>query len=342
MKAFIREIEYHLPTRVLTNDQLAAEFPEWTVDKIEEKTGFAKRHIADEGECASDLGVAAAEKILDRLPGSRREIDYLLFCTQSPDYFLPTTACIIQERLGLPETCGALDYNLGCSGYVFGLGLAKGLIETGQARNVLLITGETYTKYIHPGDRSVRTLFGDAGAATLIQASENGDGVVDGIGPFEYGTDGSGAKNLIVPNGGLRSPRKCLPDEEHMDEYGNVRSGDHLYMNGSEILGFTLKTIPDVVIRLLSKAGKSIDDVDLFVFHQANKFMLEHLRRKIGIPEKKFFLAYKMFGNTVSCSIPIALRNALDNGRVKVGDVVMLVGFGVGYSWGATLITLDK
>ncbi len=335
MQAFISAIEYDLPEGLLTNDMLAAEFPGWSVEKIEEKIGVGIRRIAAKDECASDMGVRAAEKLFASGACSCENIDYLLFCTQSPDYFLPTTACLMQDRLGLPKSCGALDFNLGCSGYIYGLGLAKGLIETGQANNVLLITAETYSKHIHPGDKSVRTLFGDAAAVTLIQGMSEAE---QKMGPFVYGTDGSGGKNLIVPTGGFRTPRTVESAQVVEDEQGNFRSQDNLFMNGSEIFTFTLRTIPKSVKELLTLSGKSLDDIDLFVFHQANKFMLEHLRKKLNVPEEKFFMSFQNYGNTVSSTIPIALSDAQREGKLKPGALVMLVGFGVGFSWGATLL----
>lgn len=335
MKAYIRAIEYALPKNILSNKDIAKEFPDWTVDKISEKTGIECRHIAAEGECASDLGVMAARNLFSTGICTPDQIDFLLYCTQSPDYFLPTTACIMQERLMISKSAGALDFNLGCSGYVYGLGLAKGLIETGQASNVLLITAETYSKFINPGDRSVRTLFGDASAATLIQGASLKREM---IGPFVYGTDGSGAKNLIVPAGGIRKPKNSLTSLIKKDDHGNMRSDDNIYMNGSEIFAFTLRTIPEAVNSLLEKSSMSIDKIDLFVFHQANKFMLDHLRKKMKIPHDKFVMAYECFGNTVSSTIPIALSEAKKAGLLKSGMQIMLVGFGVGYSWGANLV----
>ena len=332
----VKAIEYVLPEQVLTNAQLVEEFPEWSVDKIYEKTGIAKRYIAEEGQCASDLGVGAAEQLFNSGVCCPEDINYLLFCTQSPDYFLPTTACGLQDRLGLPVTAGALDFNLGCSGFVYGLGLAKGLIETGQAQSVLLVTAETYSKYIHPADKSVITLFGDAATATLVQGEEL---VSESIGPFVYGTDGSGGENLIVPVGGMRQPKSDQTDCVEVDKNGNQRSSENLYMNGAEIFTFTLRTVPDSVSLLLEKSGLEQDDVDLFVFHQANKFMLNALRKKMRIPEEKFYLAYEKYGNTVSSTIPIALKEALVARRIKPGMKIMLVGFGVGYSWGATMVT---
>ena len=335
MKATVAAIEYHFPEHCLTNQQLAAEFPGWSVEKIEEKTGIAERWIAAEGECSSDLGAAAARKLFASGVCRPADIDYILFCTQSPDHFLPTTACLMQQRLGIPTSAGALDFNLGCSGYVYGLGLAKALVETGQATNVLLVTAETYSKFIHPKDKSVRTLFGDAGAATLVRGAA---GDAELIGPFVYGTDGGGAKNLIVPTGGMRQRVAPQGQEATTDADGNLRSEENLYMNGPEIFAFTLRAVPKVVHDLLTRTGKDLGDIDLYVFHQANQYMLEHLRKKLKIPAERFFVGMRHCGNTVSCTIPIALKQAAAEGRLLPGHLVMLVGFGVGYSWGATLI----
>lgn len=337
IRASIRAIEYHLPAGRLTNADLAEQFPEWSVDKIEEKTGIVERRIAAAGECSSDLAVAAARKLFASDAWQAEDIDYLLLCTQSADYFLPTTACLVQDCLGLRKNCGALDFNLGCSGFVYGLGLAKGLIETGQARTVLLIMAETYSKFIHPRDKTVRTLFGDAASATLIQRTETA-GADEMIGPFVYGTDGSGARNLMVATGGMRQRAPLGSAGEEVDEDGNIRAPDYLFMNGPEIFSFTLRAVPQSVNALLDRSGKRLDEIDLFVFHQANQYMLEHLRKKLKIPPERFCIAMRNCGNTVSSTIPIALREALDEGRLLPGHLVMLVGFGVGYSWGAAFI----
>jgi 3-oxoacyl-[acyl-carrier-protein] synthase III len=333
MFAAVTAIDYHLPETVLTNDDLARAFPGWTPEKIAAKTGIFERRIAAPEECASDLAAAAACKLFARGACRREDIDFLLLCTQSPDYFLPTTACILQERLGLPRSAGALDFNLGCSGFVYGLSLARGLVETEQASNVLLLTAETYSKFLHPDDRSVRPLFGDAAAATLVQARP--DAPPDGlawIGPFVFGTDGKGMESLIVPTGGMRRPHR------EQTSPGPLPSRDHLSMNGPEIFTFALTVVPQAVHTLLARAGKTIDDVDLFVFHQANRYMMEHLREKLNIPSEKFVIALSHVGNTVSSTIPIALKGALDRGLLPPGKLVLLVGFGVGYSWSATLI----
>ena len=333
MNPRISSIEYHLPERVLTSTGLAAEFPGWSVDKIQSKTGIEERHIAGAEEFASDLAVRAAEKIFAAgVP--RDSVDALLYCTQSPDHFLPTTACLLQNRLGLRTDIAAFDFNLGCSGYIYGLGLARGLIQSGQATRVLLLTADTYSKFIHPADRSVRTLFGDAAAATIIEAAEGSGGL---NGPFVYGTDGRGAENLIVPAGGLRMPRR--EDAAVVtDEAGNQRSANHLYMNGPEIFNFTLRIVPATVETLFARSGLTLEDVDLFVFHQANQYMLEHLRKRLGVPAEKFVVSMQKCGNTVSSTIPIALKMALESGRLRPGMKVMLLGFGVGYSWGGTIV----
>lgn len=337
-KAVIQAIATHLPERTLSNEELAAEFGNrWSAEKIHAKTGILTRGVAAPGECASDLGVAAAQKLLDGGAVAREDVDFLLFCTQSPDYFLPATACTMQSRLGLRSRCGALDFNQGCSGFVYGLSLAKGLIESGSAGNVLLVTAETYSKHIHPKDASTRVLFGDGAAAVLVGAQ---DAQVDRIGPFVFGTDGHGACELAVPAGAFRCPPGPETVIESADNDGNIRTPQNLYMNGPEIFNFTLRTIPSLVSTLLHEAGLEKDAVDYYVFHQANRFMLEHLRRKIGIPDEKFCINLESYGNTVSATIPMALEIALARGDVRPGARVMVVGFGVGYSWAAALLSL--
>lgn len=339
MQAVIKAIEYYTPSEVLSNEMLAKDNPDWPVEKIVKKIGISNRYIAGDGECASDLGVKAAQKLFQNNGYKAADIDFLLFCTQSPDYFLPTTACLIQDRLGIPTSAGAMDYNLGCSGYVYGLGLAKGLIETGQVKCVMLITAETYSKFIHPADMSVRSLFSDAAAATLLTCSETDvQSKVPAIGPFVYGTDGRGGENLIVRVGALRFPNRSAHNEVAQVTKNQKRVSEHLYMNGSEIFTFTLLSVPKALHALLDMAGLELKDIDLFVFHQANKFMLEHLMKKLSIPKEKFYMNFQSIGNTVSSTIPIALKDALNEGVIKAGDLIALVGFGVGYSWGATLV----
>ena len=328
--AYINCISYYLPEYELTNEKINLDFPEWGIEKISSKTGIDCRHISAEDEFSSDMAVKAAEKLFEEHCLDRSEIDYLLLCTQSSDYFLPTTACILQDRLGLNTTIGALDFNLGCSGFVYGLSLAKGLIAGGMAKKVLLITSETYSKFIHPSDKSNKTIFGDAAAATLI-SSESG---FCSLGEFMFGTDGSGAENLIVKQGGLRFASKN-DNEDVVDEYGNINNDKNLYMNGAAIFNFTIESVPKLTNNILTKAKLDINDVDLFIYHQANRYMLNHLRKKLGIPENKFFISMAQTGNTVSSTIPIALYEAQNQNKLADIKNVVLAGFGVGYSWAA-------
>lgn len=332
MIAKIKAISYYLPERVLDNKKLNDEFPEWSVDKISSKTGIYERHVSDENEFTSDMAVTVAEKLFAEHGISRDEIDFILLCTQSPDYFLPTTACLVQNRLNIPTTSGALDFNLGCSGYIYGLAMAKGLISANIAKNVLLITSETYTKFIHPKDKSNKTIFGDGASATLI-STEGFAEILD----FELGTDGSGAENLIVKNGAVRHP--SLDGVDVTDEFNNIKNNNNLFMNGSEIFSFTSEAIPSLINKTLEKNKLDLGNIDLFVLHQANKFILNHLRKKIKIPEDNFYIFLENCGNTVSSTIPIALNEAKKENRLN-GNV-LLCGFGVGYSWGSCVIKIN-
>ena len=336
MRAYVKAIATELPAAMLTNAELS-EGSEWTADEIEAKTGIAERRIATPDEYSSDLAVAAAERLFKTGECAAEDIDFILLCTQTPDYLLPTTACLVQDRLRIPTTAGALDFNLGCSGYVYGLSLAKGLVETGQARQVLLLTAETYSKFIHPGDRSVRTLFGDAASATLVCGDPAA--LRGGIESFVFGTDGTGGPNLIVPTSGLRESKTLESARVTVDESGNARSRDNLYMNGPEVFAFTLREVPKALGALFAKTEDTVDTVDLFVFHQANGFMLEHLRRKLKLPLEKFVVSLKDVGNTVSSTIPLALGRAVESKKLRRGARVVLVGFGVGYSWAACTLT---
>jgi len=334
MGAEIAALSYYLPEKVLTNDELADLYGDWSAEKIYNKTGISRRHIANEKECVSDLAEKAAMRLFDEYRIKPETIGFILLATQSPDYLLPTTACILQDKLGIPKNSGAIDYNLGCSAYVYGLALAKSLINGDLADNVLLVTSETYSKHIHPMDKSTRTIFGDGASATLIKRDQNDNK----ISKFIFGTDGSGASHLIIPAGGMKIRSTSETKLEEMDENGAIRSKENIYMNGPEIFNFTISVVPKAVNDILVKSELDIEDIDLFVFHQANKYMLDYLRKKINIPAEKFYINIKETGNTVSSSIPIALKMALEEGKLKKGYNVMLVGFGVGLSWAATII----
>jgi 3-oxoacyl-[acyl-carrier-protein] synthase-3 len=326
MFARLGPIAVHLPERVETIDELRAEQPTWDVDLIFSKTGIRSRHIAAPGECSSDLAVKATEKLLAETSIDRGSIDFLLLCTQTPDYPLPTTACLVQERLGLRTNIGAMDFNLGCSGYVYGLSLADGLIRGGMARRVLLVTAETYTKFIDPSDRSLRTIFGDGAAATLVEAADE-----PSLDAFVFGTDGRGANTLIVNSGGARAADDAIQPRKRK------RWPSALYMDGPALMEFTVEAIPRLVEAVLSRAKLAERDIDLYLMHQATHKMLDNLRSRMNIAESRLPECMEHCGNTVSSTIPILIDHLRRTGKLHAGMKSLLVGFGVGYSWAGCL-----
>lgn len=319
-------IAYYLPEKTISSADLAAQFPDWNVQKIEAKTGIAVHHIAADGETSADMAAAAAAKLFSVGVVAPQDIDFLILCTESPDHFLPPSSCILQHRLGLRQSIGAFDFNLGCSGFVYGLGIAKALVESGQAKSVLLLTAEAYSKFMNPDDKTCRTIFGDGAAAAWIGAvkpPESGRPFIDR--PL-YGTDGRGAKNLIVHRGAFRAPGR------------GQDAASFLYMNGPEIFRFTLDAVTTNIRQCIAGAGFTVADIDNFVLHQANAFMLESLRTKLGIPADRFTINVRDFANTVSATIPIALTEEAKAGRLRPDANVLLSGFGVGYSWASVLL----
>lgn len=329
MKAYIKAVDYYLPDKIFTNEEIARLFPQWSAEKVASKVGILERHIAADNETATDMAFKAAQKLFSNNSHLRESIDFILLCSQSVDYKLPSSSCILQHRLGLKRTCGALDFNLGCSGYEYGLAIAKGVIVSGIATNVLLLTAETYTKYIHPEDKGNLTIFGDAATATIVSTDGFGE-----IGEFELGTDGSGAEYLMVKTGGSRIVNRT--GNVALDSNGNNKWDDNLYMDGGAIFNFTSDVVPTMVERLLEKEKISQDDIDLWIFHQANKYMINYLRKLMEIEKDKFFIYMEKVGNTVSSTIPIAITEALKQERLH--GIVLLAGFGVGLSWGATVV----
>ena len=334
-EAAVKAISVYLPEGVLDNAELVRQFGTWTENKIYGKTGVSERRVVGD-EKVSDLAAAAGERLFEEHGIDRGSIDFLLLCTECPDYFLPATACIVQNRLGLRKDAGALDYNLGCSGFVYGLALAKGLVLGGVARRVLLITAETITRTIHPQDKSTRTLFGDAAAATLVESSAE-----RGIGEFVLGTDGSGAERLIIPAGAWARPSSPETRVETKNKWGNVRTLENLYMDGPEILKFSMEVAPDCMNDTLERNGTSLEGLRLVVLHQASHMMLVKLRELLAIPEEKFVFNIEKYGNTVSSTIPIALYDSMKSGRLGKGDSVLVMGFGVGLSWGGTVLHMS-
>lgn len=329
--AFIKALSYYLPGKVVTNEELLKEFPEWSVDKVAQKVGVDSRHLAADDETAGDMAGKAARKLFEEYKIDPKSIDFIMLCTQSPDYFLPSTACVLQNRLGIPTSAGAFDYNLGCSGCIYGMAMAKGLIAAGIAKNVLLLTAETYNKYLHPSDKSNRSIFGDGAAACLIST----EGFAK-IGEFSLGTDGGGANHLIVKTGAARHRSATGLSVE--DDEGHIWYDDYLYMNGGAIFNFTLDAVPAMMKDILEKNSIQKEDVDYYVFHQANKFMLNTIRKVCVLPKDKFYINLAETGNTVSSTVLIGLKNCMECGIIKSGDKVMVSGFGVGLSWGGSLL----
>jgi 3-oxoacyl-[acyl-carrier-protein] synthase-3 len=330
-EAYIKALSFFLPEKVLTNQDLTEQFPGWNSDKVSSKVGILSRHIAQADETAADLAEKAARNLFTEYGVSPTEIDFLIVCTQSPDYLLPSTACILQNRLGIPTTSGALDIDLGCSGFIYGLSLAQGLIAAQSAQNILLLTCETYSKYLHPEDISTRSIFGDGAAACLIS--------VDGfarLGKFVFGTDGNGAEHLIVKTGGSR--HRACSGISSIDAEGHAIREDFLYMNGSSIFNFTLDCVPNLIESILLRNDVSRDTIDHYVFHQANKYMLNTIRKVSGLPRDKFYINLENTGNTVSSTIVIALKQCITSQKIMPGQVVMIAGFGVGLSWAGTVL----
>lgn len=337
MNAGIKGISYYLPSRIFTNDEYFEKFPELRENTNLKKVGVTERRIVAPDEFASDLAIAAGKKFFDEHPEVKRDdIDFLLYCAQERDYYTPHTGTFLVRELELGTQCGSLDFNLGCSGFVYGLSLAKGLIESVGNKNVLFLTSSVLTKTFHPKDKASHFLFGDAGAATLISGSAGG-----AIGGFIQGTDGKGLEKIILKH---RSDRHSFNNEiainETMDEYGNITSDAHFFMDGTGVFLFSIKKVPELMLQTLQKNNLQLNDIDLFILHQANAFILETIRKKLDISSDKFLIHIENTGNTVSCSIPIALHHAIKTGKAKKGNKILVAGFGVGLSWSCTILTL--
>ncbi len=332
----IEAIATALPARVLTNAQLRTEHPAWDFDRLEQRTGVFARHVAAEGETALDLALRACEELEANNQLNAGEIDGLIFCTQSPDYIMPPNSCVMHGRLGLRTNVLALDITLACSGYVYGLRLGASLIESGAAKRVLLATADTYTRYIHSGDRATRCLFGDGAAVSILSASHDGRGIQD----IRCGTSGRHYAQFIIPAGGMRRPRSGETALEAVDQSGNIRTAEHIVMDGLGVMSFFNKTLPTAVREILTANQLSLQDIDVFVFHQASKVALDSVRTALDIRPEKMVTDFADTGNLVSASIPVALSRALAKGSAKSGQLALLCGFGVGLSWGCAIVRL--
>jgi 3-oxoacyl-[acyl-carrier-protein] synthase-3 len=329
----IQDIEYSLPNKIVTNEDLQNENPHWDMRNVEIKSGVVQRHIAASDETAFDLAARACDKLFHDGRHNKDDVDALIFCTQSADYIMPSNAFLLHEYLDLDEGVLAFDYNLACSGYVYGLAIARALILAGTASKVLLATADTYSRYINAGDRSARVLFGDGAAVTLIAASETDAGIRDVM----LATSGKHHRKFYIPAGGCRLPKLVNPDQE-IDASGNIRTPNDIHMDGMAVWSFIQSTVPKQIRALMERNSLSAEDIDLFVFHQASKMTLESLTKALRLGEEKVYLNLSQTGNLVSASLPIALKNALSENRIKPGDLILMSGFGVGLSWGSLLM----
>ena len=324
--AQIGPIAVHFPSRKETNADLQQEYPEWDMDLIGRKTGIYTRYISEPDETPADLAVAAAERLFEEHGVDPGSIDYVILCTQTPDSPLPTTACLLQSRLGISTDAGAIDFNLGCSGYIYGLSLCEGLICSGQASRILFLTAETYSKYIANDDRSLRTIFGDAAAATLVQAAEE-----PSFAGFRFGTDGTGADTLFVGDGGARSNKQQIRPRHRK------RWSSRLYMDGPALMNFTVEAVPKLIDQIIERSNSKLADIDLYLFHQATYKMLDELRRRLDVDQERLPIRLEHCGNTVSCTLPILIQDLRNEGLLSADQFNLLIGFGVGWSWGGCI-----
>ena len=320
---------------LVTNEDLERENPSWIMSRTVERTGIRARTIANVETTALDLAERAARQLIDRASLAPDSIDGLIFCTQTPDQPLPSNANLLHGRLGLGHAVLAIDLSHACSGYVYALGVARSFVRSGAARRVLVVTGDTYSRLIHPEDRSVRAIFGDGAACCLVSDTPSLGIRVEGV---KFWTDGSKSDRFQIENGGARNPFD--PDLQVVpDRNARVKSSNHIQMNGLGLLSFFNSVLPRDIKSVLSLHGQSLDDVDHFVFHQASKMAIDGIVRALKIPEEKVVREFSETGNLVSSSIPVALARMSEQGRIKSRDSIVLCGFGVGLSWSVALLT---
>ncbi|MBR1806690.1 MAG: ketoacyl-ACP synthase III [Selenomonadaceae bacterium] len=330
MFAKIRAVTSYLPPTIEDNSDL--------VDKrFMKKIGVESRHVVT-SESAGDLALSAAEKLFATHDLDRHATDFILLCTQNPDYQMPHTSARLQDALGLSKHVGTLDIGLGCSGYVYSLAVAKGLIEAGLAKNILLLTSSVYTKYINLRDKSTRPLFGDGATATWLEAVDESQPSLDA---FVFGSDGSRYDKLIIPVGGSKNPPRETPEVFAEDDNHNYRSNYEVFMDGMAITYFTLREIPKLVDDVLTAAKLTRADLDYCIFHQANKFMMTYLRDKANLNDVPFHNDISTTGNIVSGSVPLAIEQVVESHGAADLKRVMLAGFGVGLSWAGCIADLS-
>jgi 3-oxoacyl-[acyl-carrier-protein] synthase-3 len=292
------------------------------VRKVVAMAGVSHRHVVEPGTTSSDLCFEAAAELLDRLGWERHSITGLIMVTQSPDYFLPSSACMVHKWLGLSDECAAFDVGLGCSGYPYGLYLAATMLKGGGHQRVLMLHGETPSRFPSPTDHATTLLFGDAGSATALETDDDAPPT-----SFCLRTDGNGYEGLIIRGGAFRDRTPADPRDLQ------------LHMDGTGVFNFTIKRVPPLIADTLSFAGMTTADIDWFVFHQSNRFIMKFLAKKCGLPDDKFPLVLDRFGNSGGPSVAVALTQSLPAER-PTSTRLMLVGYGVGLSWGAAIANL--
>jgi 3-oxoacyl-[acyl-carrier-protein] synthase-3 len=332
MSLIIESIEYYLPENIVTNADLQKENPDWNLEKITEKSGVYQRHIAGKNETAYDLSIKACDKLFQT--NDKNNIDGIIYCTQSPDYIMPSNSFLMHKHFGLKDEIFAYDFNHACTGYIYCLAMANAFVKAGMAREILLVNADTYSKYINPKDRSTRVLFGDGAAATIVKKSGRKRGIID----IDLGSSGSGYNKFWIPAGGLRSPKSSSTSIEIEDDRGNIRTQNDIQMDGFSVWSFINSVAPKQVDRLLKRNDVAKTDIDQFIFHQASKMTLESIRRSMELNEEQVFINIQNIGNTVSASIPIALKDAINQNKIDIGSTLILSGFGVGLSYGAILM----
>lgn len=304
--------------------------------KIATNTGVENRRVANESICTSDLCFTAAEKLILDLGWDKSQIELLVFVSQTPDYLLPMTSCILQEKLGLSKSCIAFDTTLGCSGYVYGLSIISSMLSSTNGKKALLLVGDTISKITSPKDRSTLPLFGDAGTATALCFDKLANPI-----HFHLATDGSGSNTIIVKEGGQRNNVKSISNNKTLDDFDTLKNDKYLYLNGMDVFNFGITEAPKSIKELLTFANKEERLIDFFVFHQANKLMNETIRKKLKINPSKVPYSLREFGNTSSATIPITIVSQLRNEVITQNKLFILCGFGVGLSWGSVLINFD-
>ena len=310
-------------------------YDEESLKRIKKTLGLKSRFITSEGICASDLCINSAEYLFKNYNIDKNEIDALIFVTQSPDYKMPSTAIIMQDKLNLPISTMAFDVNLGCSGFIYGLFTAYSFINSG-ARNVLVAVGDVNRDFCGEKDKNITPLMGDAGSVILISNEESES-------YFSLYSDGNGYNHLIVPAGGCRNPSNEESKKPKLREDGTIRSDEDLYMNGREIFNFAIKRVPAIIEEILEFSGSKKDEIDYFVLHQANPYILLNIQRKLKVEPKKVPMETgKIYGNQNSASIPGTINGFLSEEFENKKLDIVVSGFGIGLSWGAAKLTTDK